>query len=137
MIKGISFLRRVEDGAAYQRLEGFFEALGFERGRGWEDTVSAGDEVARGDPTSARSRGASFLAPLGNLEFIDGRMPPLAELAIEVTSLDAAHQAAAAWFRKAGLDPAGISRYCGDSLEIPLLYSGAGAGAQFFILGVG
>ncbi len=32
-------------------------------------------------------------------------MPPFADVAIEVTSLDAAHQAAMAWFRDHGLDP--------------------------------
>jgi 6,7-dimethyl-8-ribityllumazine synthase len=46
---------------------------------------------------------------LGNLEFVDGAMPAFAELAIEVTSLDAAHQAATAWFASEGLDPAAIS----------------------------
>jgi 6,7-dimethyl-8-ribityllumazine synthase len=90
MIKGISFLRPVGSAAVYDRLASFFSALGFEAGRGW---------------TEEGSRGASFLAPLGNLEFVDGRMPPVGDVAIEVTSLDAAHQAAAAWFRGEGMDP--------------------------------
>jgi 6,7-dimethyl-8-ribityllumazine synthase len=94
MIKGISFLRAVGDRTAYERLTRFFSALGLERGRGWEENGKQ------------PSRGASFLAPLGNLEFIEGAMPPFAEMAIEVTSLDAAHQAATAWCRGEGLDPA-------------------------------
>jgi 6,7-dimethyl-8-ribityllumazine synthase len=90
MIKGISFLRPTANRTAYERLSSFFSALGFEAGRGWEETGS---------------RGASFVAPLGNVEFIEGELPNFAEVAIEVTSLDAVHQAAAAWFRKEGLDP--------------------------------
>src|SRR5579863_9571231 len=99
MIKGISFLRATRDRNAYDRLARFFAALGLEHGRGWEESFSleSGAKV---------SRGASFLAPLGNLEFVDGDMPPFGDVAIEVTSLDAAHQAAASWFHSEGLDPA-------------------------------
>jgi 6,7-dimethyl-8-ribityllumazine synthase len=95
MIKAISFLQPAGSQSAYERLTRFFEALGFERGRGWEETSADGG-----------SRGASFLAPLANLEFVHGKMPPFAELAIEVTSLDAAHQAARAWLCSEHLDPA-------------------------------
>jgi 6,7-dimethyl-8-ribityllumazine synthase len=49
--------------------------------------------------TPATSRGASFLAPLGNLEFVDGQFPPTADLLVEVTALDAAYQAATTWLR--------------------------------------
>jgi len=52
------------------------------------------------------SRGASFLAPLGNLEFVDGQFPSTADVLVEVTSLDAVHQAAAAWLRAQGGDQA-------------------------------
>ena len=90
MIKGISFLRPAGSAAAYDRLASFFSAMGFESGRGWADETS---------------HGASFLAPLGNLEFVDGQMPHAAAVAVEVTALDAAHQAAAAWFRTEGVDP--------------------------------
>jgi 6,7-dimethyl-8-ribityllumazine synthase len=89
MIKGISFLRPAGDAAASDRLASFFSALGFESGRGWKEETS---------------RGASFLAPLGNVEFVDGAMPPTAEICIEVTTLDAVHQAAAAWFRGANIE---------------------------------
>jgi 6,7-dimethyl-8-ribityllumazine synthase len=84
MIKGISILRPAPNAAAYERLSGFFAALGFAPGKGWQ---------------LEDSRGASFLAPLGNLEFVDGRFPPTADLLIEVTSLDAIHQVVEAWLR--------------------------------------
>ncbi len=91
MIKGISYLRPAGSAAAYDRLARFFSAMGFEQGRGWSEETS---------------RGASFLAPLGNLEFIDGQMLLAADVSIEVTSLDAAHQAASAWFHAEGVDAA-------------------------------
>ncbi len=82
MIKGISLLRPAGNADAYERLSSFFSALGFAHGAGWNDEAS---------------RGASFLAPLGNLEIVDGRFPAPADVLVEVTSLDAVHQAAAAW----------------------------------------
>jgi 6,7-dimethyl-8-ribityllumazine synthase len=91
MIKGISFLRPAGSAAAYDRLARFFSALGFEIGAGWKEETD---------------RGASFLAPLGNLEFVDGPMPSTADVCIEVTSVDAVHQAATAWLRAEGLEPA-------------------------------
>ena len=91
MIKGISFLRAAGSRAAHDRLSSFFSALGFASGRGWEE------------PTS---RGASFLAPLGNLEFVDGEFPSTADVLVEVTGLDALHQAATAWLRGQGGDQA-------------------------------
>jgi 6,7-dimethyl-8-ribityllumazine synthase len=94
MVKGISFLRPVADAAAFERLRGFFAALGLAPGKGWEEQGG---------------RGASFLAPLGNLELVLGKMPSTAEILIEVTSLDAAHQAAETWLRAQGGDRA-VSR---------------------------
>lgn len=91
MIKGISFLRAAGSAAGYERLANFFAALGFAPGKGWQEEGS---------------RGASFLAPLGNLEFVDGRFPSDADVLIEVTSLDAIHQAADAWLRSQGGDGA-------------------------------
>ncbi len=91
MIKGISFLRPAGSAAAYDRLASFFSALGFESGRGWNEETS---------------RGASFLAPIGNLELVDGSMPRTSGIYIEVTALDAVHQAATAWLRGQGIDPA-------------------------------
>jgi 6,7-dimethyl-8-ribityllumazine synthase len=92
MIKGISFVRPAGSAAAYERLAGFFSALGFTPGSGWEE---------------AASRGTSFLAPLGNLEFVDGQMPAssspsAAGILIEVTQLDAVREAAIAWLRGYG-----------------------------------
>lgn len=84
MIKGISFLQPAGSAEAYERLSGFFAALGFAPGKGWQQDGS---------------RGASFLAPLGNLEFVDGKFPSTADILIEVTSLDTVHQAAEAWLR--------------------------------------
>ena len=94
MIKGISILRPVASAAAYERLSNFFAALGFAPGKGWQEESS---------------RAASFLAPLGNLEFVDGRFPSTADLLIEVTSLDSIHQVAEAWLRAHDGDAA-ISR---------------------------
>jgi 6,7-dimethyl-8-ribityllumazine synthase len=89
MIKGISFLRPVAGAEVYDRLASFFSALGFAPGKGWSEEGL---------------RGASFLAPLGNLEFVDGQFPSTADLLIEVTALDAVHQAAGAWLEA---NPAG------------------------------
>jgi len=91
MIKGISILRHAEDKAAYDRLSSFFAAMGLAAGAGWKDAVSMG---------------ASFLAPLGNLEFVEGQFPSVADVMIEVTSLDAAYQAAERWLRANGGDAA-------------------------------
>jgi len=95
MIKGISFLHPAGSAAAYERLGGFFSALGFAHGAGWKEE---------------KSSGAAFLAPLGNLEIVDGEFPSTANVLVEVTALDAAHQAAASWLRADG----------GDALEARL-----------------
>jgi 6,7-dimethyl-8-ribityllumazine synthase len=91
MIKGISFLRPARNAIEYERLAGFFSALGFTPGSGWNEESS---------------RGASFLAPLGNLEIVDGQMPSVAAVLVEVTQLDAVREAALAWFRSRGEEPA-------------------------------
>ena len=87
MIKGISFLRPVGSPEVYDRLAGFFSALGFAPGKGWQEE---------------NSRGASFLAPLGNLELVDGQFPPTADVLVEVTALDSVYQAAETWLRAQG-----------------------------------
>lgn len=87
MIKGISFLRPAGSAAVYERLASFFSALGFASGKGWQESAS---------------RGAAFLAPLGNLEFVDGEFPATADVLVEVTALDAVYQAAASWLRTEG-----------------------------------
>ena len=91
MIKGISFLRSTGSRAAYDRLVSFFSALGFAPGKGWNEE---------------NSHGAAFLAPLGNLEFVDSQFPSTADVLVEVTALDAVHQAAATWLRAQDGEPA-------------------------------
>jgi 6,7-dimethyl-8-ribityllumazine synthase len=87
MIKGISVLRRAEDGAVYDRLSSFFAAMGFAPGAGWDEPGS---------------KGASFLAPLGNLELVNGQMPSVSDVMVEITSIDQAYQAAERWLRADG-----------------------------------
>lgn len=82
MIKGITLVRPAGSSEAYARLAGFFSALGFEAGRGWEHELS---------------RGVSFLAPLGNLEFADGIAPSAADIMVEVTGLDSIQAVAHDW----------------------------------------
>src|ERR1700755_3611725 len=89
MIKGISFLRSAGDAGAYERLSNVLSGLGFERGKGWNE---------------AQSKGASFLAPMGNFEIVDGELPSTADVLVEVTQLDAVHQAAEKWLRAQGDD---------------------------------
>ena len=82
MIKGITIVRPAGSPEAYAKLASFFSALGFEGGRGWEEGLS---------------RGVSFLAPLGNLEFADGSAPNSAEIMVEVTGLEAIQAVARDW----------------------------------------
>jgi 6,7-dimethyl-8-ribityllumazine synthase len=84
MIKGISFLRPAGSRVVFDRLASFFSALGFASGNGWEEE---------------ESQGVSLLAPVGNLEFVLGQMPSTADVVVEVTGLDAVHQAAKVWLR--------------------------------------
>lgn len=89
MIKGITFIRPVDSPAHFDELVHFFSALGFEPGRSWDQPAQQ---------PGAASRGRPFLAPLGNLEFVDGALPTLStDLLIEVTALDALHQVARQW----------------------------------------
>lgn len=93
MIKGISILRPVTTAKEYSALSGFFDALGFEPGKGWDEE---------------KSRGASFLAPLGNLELVQGEMPAAAPVMVEVTQIDAVREAALRWFGKQGVEAAAL-----------------------------
>ena len=85
MIKGITIVRPAGTPEAYAKLASFFSALGFEGGRGWEEELS---------------RGVSFLAPLGNLEFADGVAPSSAEIMVEVTGLEAVQAVARDWMTR-------------------------------------
>jgi 6,7-dimethyl-8-ribityllumazine synthase len=64
------------------RLAGLLSALGFEVGKGWQDDTG---------------RGAAFLAPLGNLELVAGRVPAVPPVLIEVTQLDQVRAAVEGW----------------------------------------
>jgi 6,7-dimethyl-8-ribityllumazine synthase len=93
MIKGITLIRPVGSQADFDQLVSFFSALGFEPGRSWDEAPQLGD----GSRDSV-SRGRPFLAPLGNVELVNGALPALAShLLVEVTGIDAVHQLAERW----------------------------------------
>jgi 6,7-dimethyl-8-ribityllumazine synthase len=87
MIKGITLVSAVAEGAAFDRLNSLFTALGFEQGKGWQD---------------AQGRGAAFLAPTGNLEFVTGRPPAVPPVLVEVTQLDHIHTLVEKWLSENG-----------------------------------
>ena len=94
MIKGITFTRSVHSEADFDELVSFFSSLGFEPGRSWDQPAQQAGSASRGRP---------FLAPLGNLELIDGLPPTLkTDLLIEVTAIDAVHQVAEGWLSSRG-----------------------------------
>ena len=82
MVKGMTVVNAVASPEMFDKLQGLFLALGFEQGKGWDDGTG---------------RGAAMLAPLGNLEFVTGRLPTVPRLLIEVTELDAVHAAVEKW----------------------------------------
>ena len=84
MVKAVTTLHEASSQEIFDKLRSFYSALGFEHGRGWNEAVS---------------QGASFLAPLGNVEFFIGKRPSTAALLVEVTNLDAIHQAVTAWLK--------------------------------------
>ena len=87
MIKGMTVVERVGDGSAYAGLTALFSALGFEAGKGWKD---------------AQGEGSPFLAPLGNLELVTGRMPAAPRILVEATQLEQVHAAVARWAASEG-----------------------------------
>ncbi|ADW69988.1 6,7-dimethyl-8-ribityllumazine synthase [Granulicella tundricola MP5ACTX9] len=85
----MTVVRAVGASEEFVRLSELFAALGFEAGKGWEDDGG---------------KGAAFLAPVGNLELVTGRMPGSPEMLIEVSELDHVHAAVTKWMDgKAGL----------------------------------
>jgi 6,7-dimethyl-8-ribityllumazine synthase len=84
MIKGITLVSAVASSDTFDKLNSLLLSLGFEAGKGWNDAQGQG-------------RGAAFLAPLGNLEFVTGRLPAVPPILIEVTNLDAIHVAVQKW----------------------------------------
>ena len=85
MIKGITFVRPAASPAEFDALTNFFSALGFEPGKGWDDDSS---------------RGCPFLAPVGNLEIVDGSARASAGTWIEVTQLDDVRRVAEGWLAR-------------------------------------
>lgn len=94
MLKGITLVRAARTPADFDRLAGFFAAVGFEPGKAWADD---------------QSRGAPFLAPLGNLEFVLGKIPATPEILIEVTGLDSVREIALRWAANAGVSEESIA----------------------------
>ena len=79
MIRSLTIVRPTASAAEQKALSRLFDALGFERGAGWD---------------SGREKGESFLAPAGNLEIAQGWGAGQADLLVEVSDLDAAHATA-------------------------------------------
>ena len=84
MVKGITLVTPVASAEALERLASLFDALGFEPGKGWRDEAG---------------RGAAFLAPLGNLELVAGRLPAVPPVLIEVTQLDQVRALVEQWVK--------------------------------------
>ena len=82
MIKGITSVAAIASDEGFDRLSSLFRALGFEEGKGWNESSG---------------RGAAFLAPVGNLELVTGRAPAVPGLLVEVTQLDAVYAAVQGW----------------------------------------
>jgi 6,7-dimethyl-8-ribityllumazine synthase len=99
MIKGITLVHPIASSEAFARLSTLLLSLGFEQGKGWQDASGPG-------------RGASFLAPLGELETVTGRSPAVPPLIIETTQLDHVHAAIHQWLLA-----------CHRTEEIPALLS--------------
>ena len=78
----MTVVERVGEASAYKGLTELFAALGFEAGKGWQD--DAGE-------------GSAFLAPLGNLELVTGRIPAVPRILVETTELDQVHALVKRW----------------------------------------
>ncbi|MGB7191264.1 MAG: 6,7-dimethyl-8-ribityllumazine synthase [Acidobacteriaceae bacterium] len=99
MIKGITFVRPAGSAEAYEALASFLSVLGFEPGEGWDDE---------------RSRGTSFLAPLGNLEIVDGAASASAGMWIEVRALDDLRRLVECWLAAHSGAAEGTSRVAAE-----------------------
>ena len=82
MIKGLTTVVQIASEDAYAQLSDLFSSLGFEQGKGWKNDAG---------------KGAAFLAPLGNVEFVTGRIPAVPSLLVEVTQLESVHAAVKSW----------------------------------------
>src|SRR5437763_5574685 len=77
MIRSLTAVRRISP-EKFEQLSALLRALGFEDGRGWND---------------GQRCGSSFLAPVGSLELVDGKIEE-PDVLIEVQDLDTASQLA-------------------------------------------
>lgn len=86
MIKSITIVRPTSSATDFEKLVALLDSLGFERGQGWNE---------------GPDKGASFLAPAGNLEIFTGSADPAnyTDLLVEVSNLDDVHTAV----KKSGL----------------------------------
>jgi 6,7-dimethyl-8-ribityllumazine synthase len=82
MIKGITSITPVASEDAFAKLGSLFRSLGFEEGKGWD---------------VEGSKGAPFLAPMGNLELVLGRAPATPNILVETMELDAVYAAVRSW----------------------------------------
>lgn len=92
MIKGITLVEPVAGAEDFASLGRLLASIGFESGKGWKD---------------GSGEGSAFLAPLGNLELVTGRLPAVPRILVEVTQLDHVRATAATW--AAGVDSATVS----------------------------
>lgn len=76
MIKGMTTVAPVASVETLNQLSELLQSIGFEPGKGWEDSTG---------------KGAAFLAPLGNLEIVTGYPATQPTLLVEVTQLDEVH----------------------------------------------
>ncbi len=82
MIKGLTTVAPIASEETFVQLGSLFRALGFEPGKGWADE---------------QGKGVAFLAPVGNLEFVTGRVPAVPPLLVEVTQLDQTRSVIEQW----------------------------------------
>jgi 6,7-dimethyl-8-ribityllumazine synthase len=92
MIKGITVVEPVADAENFASLGRLLATIGFESGKGWKEDSG---------------EGSAFLAPLGNLELVTGRLPAVPRILVEVTQLDHVRATAATW--ASGVDAATVS----------------------------
>ena len=82
MIKSITIVRLAKGASEFEALSKLFDALGFERGAGWQNPADGGGVVTRGAP---------FHAALGTIEWVE-RMPlEGADLWVEVSDIEQLH----------------------------------------------
>lgn len=87
MIKGITLVQPAGSAETFEHLKSLFDALGFEAGKDWSDHAG---------------RGSAHLAPLGNIEFVEGTRPATPTVLIEVTQIDQVRGAAQDWLANHG-----------------------------------